>query len=158
MTTTLCHHDGGTGIGAGHVCRCIRISGHPLDSARAHGCSCGALWADEIQRLTRLTPAPPVPPVTVTAEHQRLAVEAIERGWPGDGGDRAPVLLGFSIAAAIAEAEERGAGRALRSAADEWPDAYASSVSDWLHDRADAVVGTNGANGDNSPVDSGEPS
>lgn len=41
-----CQHDGGTGIGAGHVCRCVRAAGHPLDSERPHGCSCMALWAD----------------------------------------------------------------------------------------------------------------
>jgi hypothetical protein len=41
-----CNHNGGVGIGAGHVCRCVRLPGHPLDSDRPHGCSCGALWKD----------------------------------------------------------------------------------------------------------------
>jgi hypothetical protein len=49
MTTTLerCGHNGGQGIGAGHVCTCVRLKGHAFDSNRPHGCSCGALWADE---------------------------------------------------------------------------------------------------------------
>jgi hypothetical protein len=46
--TTTCNHDGGWGIGAGHSCRCVRKAGHSLtDSPRPHGCSCGALWADD---------------------------------------------------------------------------------------------------------------
>lgn len=40
-----CNHSGGTGIGAGHVCMCLREAGHPHDSERPHGCECGALWA-----------------------------------------------------------------------------------------------------------------
>lgn len=40
-----CGGSGGQGIGAGHVCVCIRPAGHPLDSDRPHGCECGALWA-----------------------------------------------------------------------------------------------------------------
>ncbi|NKZ84483.1 hypothetical protein GS982_19985 [Rhodococcus hoagii] len=44
---TRCNHSGGTGIGAGHVCRCLREAGHPNDSERPHGCECGALWADK---------------------------------------------------------------------------------------------------------------
>ncbi|QSL99934.1 endonuclease VII [Gordonia phage Ayotoya] len=44
---TDCGHDGGTGIGAGHECRCNRTAGHPLDSGRPHGCGCGAMWADQ---------------------------------------------------------------------------------------------------------------
>lgn len=39
-----CGSDGGRGIGAGHVCSCVRYAGHPLDWARPHGCTCGALW------------------------------------------------------------------------------------------------------------------
>ena len=51
MTTTgtafgRCGNDGGRGIGAGHTCWCVREAGHPLDSARPHGCQCGAVWAD----------------------------------------------------------------------------------------------------------------
>ncbi|MBM4469879.1 hypothetical protein GS502_11195 [Rhodococcus hoagii] len=42
---TRCNHSGGTGIGAGHVCMCLREAGHPHDSERPHGCECGALWA-----------------------------------------------------------------------------------------------------------------
>jgi hypothetical protein len=42
---SLCDDDGGRGIGAGHVCRCVRKDGHPIDSDRPHGCTCGALWA-----------------------------------------------------------------------------------------------------------------
>jgi hypothetical protein len=45
-TDRLCNHDGGRGIGAGHVCRCNHKAGHPLDEPRPHGCSCGAMWAD----------------------------------------------------------------------------------------------------------------
>lgn len=41
-----CQHEGGMGIGAGHVCYRVRARGHPIDSDRPHGCSCGALWAD----------------------------------------------------------------------------------------------------------------
>ncbi|QAU06867.1 endonuclease VII [Gordonia phage Brylie] len=44
---TDCGHAGGTGIGAGHECRCNRTAGHPLDSGRPHGCGCGAMWADQ---------------------------------------------------------------------------------------------------------------
>jgi hypothetical protein len=43
-----CNHSGGQGIGAGHVCLCVREAGHPLDSDRPHGCSCMALWADSV--------------------------------------------------------------------------------------------------------------
>ena len=39
-----CGSDGGTGVGAGHRCTCSRKAGHPLDSKRPHGCSCGAPW------------------------------------------------------------------------------------------------------------------
>jgi hypothetical protein len=39
-----CDNNGGQGIGAGHVCRCIRETGHPDDSDRPHGCPCGAVW------------------------------------------------------------------------------------------------------------------
>lgn len=46
-TNTLCAHNGGQGIGAGHTCRCNRETGHPHDSDRPHGCECGALWADQ---------------------------------------------------------------------------------------------------------------
>lgn len=46
MTMEVCNHNGGRGIGAGHVCRCVRPAGHPLDTDRPHGCSCGALWAE----------------------------------------------------------------------------------------------------------------
>jgi len=42
-----CGHNGGQGIGAGHVCECVRAAGHPLDSDRPHGCTCMALWADK---------------------------------------------------------------------------------------------------------------
>lgn len=41
-----CGHNGGRGIGAGHVCTCVRGMNHPFDSDRPHGCSCGAMWAD----------------------------------------------------------------------------------------------------------------
>ena len=44
--SATCNSNGGRGIGAGHVCRCVRIKGHPIDSARPHGCSCMALWSD----------------------------------------------------------------------------------------------------------------
>lgn len=47
MTRTLCQSSGGRGIGAGHVCSCNRIAGHPLDSDRPHGCGCGAPWSCE---------------------------------------------------------------------------------------------------------------
>ncbi len=41
-----CGNDGGVGIGAGHVCRCVREAGHSMTdyNGRAHGCTCGALW------------------------------------------------------------------------------------------------------------------
>lgn len=43
-----CNNDGGRGIGAGHVCRCVREKGHTTRiyqaDPRTHGCSCGALW------------------------------------------------------------------------------------------------------------------
>lgn len=46
-TVERCSHNGGQGIGAGHVCLCVRGKGHDLtDSPRPHGCSCGAIWAD----------------------------------------------------------------------------------------------------------------
>ena len=41
-----CNDDGGQGVGAGHVCRCVRPAGHSLDAERPHGCPCGAPWAD----------------------------------------------------------------------------------------------------------------
>lgn len=41
-----CENNGGTGIGAGHTCRCNRHAEHPLDSDRPHVCPCGAMWAD----------------------------------------------------------------------------------------------------------------
>lgn len=43
--TERCGHIGGQGIGAGHVCICVRAV-HPPGELR-HGCSCGALWRDE---------------------------------------------------------------------------------------------------------------
>ncbi|QPL13944.1 endonuclease VII [Gordonia phage NancyRae] len=43
----LCGHAGGAGIGAGHVCYCVHVEGHRLDSGRPHGCDCGAMWADQ---------------------------------------------------------------------------------------------------------------
>ena len=46
ITNQKCGHNGGQGIGAGHVCLCVREKGHPLDSDRPHGCSCMALWKD----------------------------------------------------------------------------------------------------------------
>jgi hypothetical protein len=46
-----CGHSGGQGIGAGHVCRCVRRKGHPLDSERPHGCTCMALWADSVTEV-----------------------------------------------------------------------------------------------------------
>lgn len=44
VEVTRCAHNGGQGVGAGHTCKCVRSKGHPLDSDRPHGCSCGALW------------------------------------------------------------------------------------------------------------------
>lgn len=43
-----CNHDGGRGIGAGHICRCVLLEGHSMKGARPHGCGCGAMWADEV--------------------------------------------------------------------------------------------------------------
>lgn len=43
-------------------------------------------------------------------------------------------------AAELFKATLRFAAKELRDAADEWPDAYASSVSDWLNDRADKLI------------------
>ena len=40
----LCDADGGTGIGAGHVCRCIAKVGHAPIYGKYHGCPCGAIW------------------------------------------------------------------------------------------------------------------
>jgi hypothetical protein len=40
----ICGNNGGVGIGAGHTCQCTRKTGHPRDSERPHGCSCGAMW------------------------------------------------------------------------------------------------------------------
>ena len=37
-----CGHNGGQGIGSGHVCLCVRGKDH----LPAHGCSCGAIWKD----------------------------------------------------------------------------------------------------------------
>jgi hypothetical protein len=44
MHVDICNSHGGTGVGSDHDCRCIRAQGHPLDSDRPHGCSCGAMW------------------------------------------------------------------------------------------------------------------
>jgi len=44
-----CDDNGGQGIGAGHVCKCVRTAGHPNDSDRPHGCVCGALWGNRVQ-------------------------------------------------------------------------------------------------------------
>lgn len=41
-----CQHDGGMGVGAGHVCFCTRGKGHPIDCDRPHVCLCGAQWRD----------------------------------------------------------------------------------------------------------------
>ncbi|AXN53709.1 hypothetical protein HOT82_gp138 [Gordonia phage Ronaldo] len=41
-----CNHIGGYGIGSGHECKCTRVKGHELDSARPHSCGCGALWGE----------------------------------------------------------------------------------------------------------------
>lgn len=43
----LCGDDGGYGAPMSHRCTCVREKGHPLDSDRPHGCSCGAAWADK---------------------------------------------------------------------------------------------------------------
>lgn len=56
-----CFHDGGQGIGAGHVCLCIREHDHPDDSDRPHACGCGAVWADD---RIRKEPPRPLPPST----------------------------------------------------------------------------------------------
>lgn len=48
MTKTLCGHDGGRAIGAGHTCRCVRLAGHP--DSELHGCECGALWGPQAAR------------------------------------------------------------------------------------------------------------
>ena len=40
-----CDSSGGYGSMFGHQCRCNRQAGHPLDSDRPHGCSCGAPWS-----------------------------------------------------------------------------------------------------------------
>lgn len=45
-TTERCGHNGGTGIGAGHVCVCTGSKGHAPFHGVGHGCSCGALWRD----------------------------------------------------------------------------------------------------------------
>lgn len=46
-----CPSIGGRGIGAGHVCICMRLNGHPAvdwpDENRPHGCVCGAMWKDK---------------------------------------------------------------------------------------------------------------
>jgi hypothetical protein len=42
----LCGANGGTGIGAGHVCICAGRKGHEPYHGVGHGCKCGALWRD----------------------------------------------------------------------------------------------------------------
>lgn len=44
-----CGDDGGTGIGAGHRCRCVGKVGHESFGNRGmvHGCECGALWSEK---------------------------------------------------------------------------------------------------------------
>lgn len=46
VTEALCQHDGGMGVGAGHICYCARTKGHPIDGDRPHQCHCGAQWRD----------------------------------------------------------------------------------------------------------------
>jgi hypothetical protein len=46
-TAETCGHDGGQGIGAGHVCKCVGKKGHEPFYGVGHGCSCGALWKEE---------------------------------------------------------------------------------------------------------------
>lgn len=41
-----CDHDGGRGIGAGHVCKCVRDADH---TEPWHGCVCGATWTNETE-------------------------------------------------------------------------------------------------------------
>lgn len=66
-----CLHDGGTGVGAGHECRCVRPAGHELDSDRPHGCTCGALWADTAAR-----------PIALDVDHlRRIATAATPGPW-----------------------------------------------------------------------------
>lgn len=44
MNGDYCGDDGGQGIGAGHVCRCVAKAGHKPIYGEYHGCECGALW------------------------------------------------------------------------------------------------------------------
>jgi len=46
-TEEVCGDDGGQGIGAGHVCKCVGKKGHEPYYGVGHGCSCGALWKDK---------------------------------------------------------------------------------------------------------------
>lgn len=46
MRTELCGADGGQGLGAGHVCKCVGKKGHAPFYGKGHGCSCGAIWSD----------------------------------------------------------------------------------------------------------------
>ena len=41
-----CGNNGGQGIGAGHVCICVRAK-HPPGKL-LHGCSCGATWGEVV--------------------------------------------------------------------------------------------------------------
>jgi hypothetical protein len=102
-------------------------------------------------------------PTIVSAEQQRLAAELVAARWAADGVD-GPVndhALVFAIAAAIADAENRGAARALTDLADAADGVPAGPVTShqiraevWRYRRS----GTNDGNGNNSPVDSGQAS
>ena len=97
-----CDHDGGRGIGAGHVCRCVRAPGHPLDSDRPHGCTCGALWADEVQAVRQPATTDEVPmgpgdrgftALVELANIRRLCVRHDVREADGNGVLRSTVAM-----------------------------------------------------------------
>jgi len=78
---TTCDDNGGQGIGAGHVCKCVRTAGHPNDSDRPHGCVCGALWGN---RVTIPTTSKELPTISTQAEADALAAGAIIVDKQGD--------------------------------------------------------------------------
>lgn len=44
--TERCLADGGTGLGAGHHCKCVGKKNHEPYYGVGHGCGCGALWKE----------------------------------------------------------------------------------------------------------------
>lgn len=79
-----CGSDGGRGIGAGHVCTCVRRFDHPLDSERPHGCPCGALWG--CPDCTAADPYEGCAACGAAPAHKVLPPGGSHRGFGGEGG------------------------------------------------------------------------